>query len=493
MVVLASLAGCLNEVEEPTGGEDSGPADEPDAGGVAFTHSASGAATDPLALRGAAYPTGFDAVEPTIGIMSDGAMFMTAFRGVPTPFGEIDLDPTVIVSRDQGVTWTDTGPSLPTGNYLYNTFDPLVVVDKDTDRVFINDIMPVSCTVLSWSDDGGTSWLTNPDACGNRQVNDHQTLGASIPRLLTTVGYDKVLHLCFNNVGYVGCTASLDGGLTWRPQVPVYVEDENASNLCSGQTGHLRSNADGLVFLPASDCATGGRLPETSNRPVVYVSADDGLTWAKHIIADGPQILGTAHDVGIAFDEAGTMYATWIGVPGRVYMAHSQDDAMTWSEPIDVTPPEITATWYATAVAGAEGHLAFAYMGTDAEGGYENSALFSEASESSPNPEVWFPYIGIMTNATQSDVVHTVRGADHPFNRGPCGMTRCPGLYDFIGLDVDPDGRPWASFVDACLEECDTNPAVGQQGFGGILHAVTVSEGPSLHGGMLTPLAAEPL
>ena len=53
--------------------------------------------------------------------------------------------------------------------------------------------------------------------------------------------------------------------------------------------------------------------------------------------------------------------------------------------------------------------------------------------------------------------------AADPAVRGACGPGRCPGgILDFIDIELDSTGRPWAIFTDACVEACaqpDGEPA----------------------------------
>lgn len=421
---------------------------------------------------GGAYITGVGAVEPTIGVDKDGTLFMTGIlpgvRGAPT----------IMRSDDKGQTWTAVGATPHVA-----TLDPYVYVDPATGRVFQDDILPLGCGMTSFSDDKGKSWTTNPLGCGTPQVNDHQTLVAAKPRKLTTVGYPNVIYRCVNNVAYSACAVSLNGGLTFLQQVPVtgYLGVDPKHNpqttpLCSALTGHLEAAPDGRVYLPSIDCTV------LRSAPMVAVTEDDGLTWTTHII--NKDRVSDGHDVGIAVDEAGNVFANWVS-EGRMLLASSTDAGKTWSEPIDVTAPGLTATSFNAIAAGTDGRIALAYIGTDIEGGYEGKTKADDWKGAE-----WNAFLAVITDAlSPTPVVQTVTANDpsDPVARGQCGRTRCNGMTDFIEIVVDVEGRPWASFVDVCNDDCATSADgknTGNMGF-----AATLRAGPALRGA----LAALPL
>ena len=485
LVASALAAGCLTSDPATTAAVE----ELPSVSTEALVHGANGALlAAPAGLAqavGGQLSTGFDATEPTIGVAPDGAVYMTAM--VPRPVrGSM---PTIVRSLDSGLTWEDVGPAAHV-----NTNDPLVFVDPDTGRVYTDDILPLSCTFLSWSDDQGETWTTNPYACGNSQVNDHQTIVTAWPRTLPTVGYPKVVYHCANNVAYFACATSLNGGLTFGPQVPVDLGVDPAFELplCGATTAHLRAGPDGKVYLPKSECSI------QPSRPVVYVTEDDGLTWSKKVISE---TIMSPHEIGFGIDEENNLYATWPDEMSYQWYAYSTDGGDTWSEPVNITAPGVTATMFVAAASRGVGTLAFAYVGSTIEGGYEgkgtgNPGLAGDLLGQPALPEwdnaTWNGYIGVITDAlTPEPVIQTVTANDpaDPLARGLCGRTRCAGMNDFIDMVVDAQGRPWVAFVDVCTAECVTDPSVRNDvsvGFAG-----TLLRGPALltAGGELAPLA----
>jgi hypothetical protein len=43
-----------------------------------------------------------------------------------------------------------------------------------------------------------------------------------------------------------------------------------------------------------------------------------------------------------------------------------------------------------------------------------------------------------------------VSSSDNPLIRGTCGPVRCQAEFDFIDVQVGPDGSPWAVMIDGC-------------------------------------------
>jgi hypothetical protein len=233
----------------------------------------------------------------------------------------------------------------------------------------------------------------------------------------------------------------------------------------------------------------------------VYVTHDDGLTWQKKVISES---LMLPHEIGFTVDVEGNLYAFWPGTDGRQYYAFSIDGGDTWSEPRDVTAPGVTATMFTAAAAGGVGKVAFAYVGSTIEGGYEGKAtgnggltgdLLGQPSLPEWDNATWNAYIGVMTDALSDvPILQSVTANDpsDPLARRLCGGTRCHGMNDFIDMVVDGEGRPWVAFVDVCNTECAADPSMDSDialGFAG-----TLVSGPSLLADVkeLLPLAPPP-
>lgn len=436
---------------------------------------------------GAQFDLGFPSTEPTIAVGKDGALFMTAMRPNPNlgfapevPFANLRNGPVLMRTLDKGQSFEDVGPKLPTGeSQRLRSWDPFVISDPATGRVFMDDIYPLGCGTLAFSDDNGKSWTTNPASCGNPNVNDHQSLAVGKPRRLTTVGYPNVVYRCVNDGSIAGCAVSPTGGLTFTPQVPVWTINE-----CGTIFGHILTDTEGRLLVPKADC---------KGEAVIFLSEDDGLTYKKLLVAkEGSD--GDSHDLDVAVDEANNWHAVW-SREGRVLYSFSQDQGQTWSAPRDVTAPGVTATMFGAVAAGAPGKVAIAYVGTTIEGGYEGKTegnggiagnIFGQPDAPDWENATWNGYLAVIEDAFGNGTMQTVTVNDpsDPFARGLCGRTRCHGMNDFLDVAIDEQGRPWAAFVDVCSPACaaeagmDADFAMGTMG--------TLLSGPALRGDVAT-------
>lgn len=402
-----------------------------------------GGATAACETTGRQLEVGAGTFEPTMGADPDGNLYYARAdrNGVAIGFGA-----GVMRSADQGETWADVTPRLAGQDLPPETNDPMIYVDPSTGRVFQFHMSPVlTCSVMSFSDDAGETWTTNPVGCGPTGVWDHQSMVAAAPRVVQTLGYPNVLHQCVNAVYAAMCSRSLDGGTTWSPSTPAYLNESRSGTLYGAQHGHLAAGPDGTVYLPS---------PMMATVPTVWVSRDDGLTWQRSVIA--PTSIPFT-DPAVAVDGAGNVYATFVDHDGWLHYAVSTDQARTWSDAVPIAPG-VTATLPAIA-AGDPGRVVIAYPGTD-----DLPAGFgTPKGDVDPAAVAWGGYLSVSTDAlSASPTFTTVRATgDDPLMRGRAACAsggRCAYQVDFIDVLVDPAGRVFASLADGCTGACATTP-----------------------------------
>lgn len=429
---------------------------------------------------------GMDAREPTVAVDSTGAIYYAArdYSGGNTPPVSATQTP-LMKSTDGGLTWEDVSPRMVTDDREPpRSGDPMVVIDPWTDRIFQIELYDLVCNWLVYSDDGGDSWMSNPKACSSVVV-DHQTIGAGPPALATTVpvGYPNVVYVCVNQIANSHCSRSLTGGVTFESYHIVYPPvspAEGGCNLPGGIHGHVLVGPDGTVYLPRQYC----------DRAYAGISRDDGLTW--DLVDVAPSMGASDQDPNMAFDKAGNVYYFWIGTDEIPYLVWSSDSGRSWSEPVRVAPPHVTAANLPAIAAGDDGRIGVMYMATDdtetppAEGTDWDNVTFDA-------------YITVSLDATATDPTFaTVRAnpVGDALYRGDCTHQRCGFVREFGDATLAPDGSFYAAFVDACLRpdeprakdarDCNTLAADFGEGNGHLGYVIRM-EGVSL---LSTPVAS---
>ncbi|HEV2756824.1 MAG TPA: sialidase family protein [Actinomycetota bacterium] len=414
------------------------------------------------------YRVGLPAGEPTIAISRRGDLFFPSIDVSSSPPNHVE----VLKSADEGKTWTIVSPKIGPANRHPVSLDPYVWVDPATDRIYNIDLT-VACSLMSFTDDRGETWTTNPLACG-RPVNDHQTLFGGPPSVSPTVGYPSVIYYCWNDVGSSSCSKSLDGGLTFTPTgspsftgvQPSAASENSQVPFCGGLHGHGVVGDDGTVYVPKESCL----------QPWLAISKDEGATWENVKVSNisaGDGILDPSVDV----DKKGNIYYTWTGGDRRVYFTTSTDGGATWSKATVVTPPGVHEANLATLDVGGVGKVAIAFMGSENSPWRHNCAKKDKCPESSEyDKTTWNGYVTTTTNALDGQptfVSTAVNPPKDPITRGRCGPGRCGLVFDFIDVGIAPDGSAYATFVDACVAICaDKNGASNYGSDGVVVHIV---------------------
>jgi hypothetical protein len=431
---------------------------------------------------------GEDGAEPSIGVTSDGAIFFQAFEKT-------------MKSTDGGRTWANVNPAFA----LPTTLDPYLWVDPVTDRVFANQLY-VACSYLTFTDDGGQSWLANPAACGT-PVNDHQkmTTGAYVPgspldlaASLHQSVYPNVVYYGVNGLADSRIAMSIDGGLTFPfvaetfPAVPT----GEGADCGGGLHGNIVAAPDGTVYVPSRSGCPGPR-DRTLGGPVVARSLDNGLTWTNVVLGDE---VGTPYDdknSDLGVDSEGNVYIAFPGGDNRMWLATSTDQGASWSEPFLMSPDQGTSTMPAL-VAGSPGRIAAAYYcvwdpatsllnDTIEPGRFAGELAVPDHVEDSARWSLCVTYSLDALSDAPTFTTFRVTG-DDPVQVG--GISTNSGdssgaernLLDFIDAVVDADGRLFVAFADGCVSDDCRGPNATPDDSRDALGTVAILEsGPSLH------------
>src|SRR3954452_14840928 len=313
-------------------------------------------------LKVVPHPIGAASGEPTIGVDKKGDVFFPAdnFDNADGAVAHTDL----LRSTDRGKTWKNVSPTFQGQPTHQKSLDTYLYLDKDLGRVFFVDLLG-GASQITRSDDQGTTW--NEGFGAALGVNDHETIttgvppaGFSLPLLDPT--FPKLAYYCANTVAEVTCARSLDGGRTFtqvNSPFPTHITNNPPlSALCSSLTGHLITDKDGRLYVASS-----WNSPACDGRVFVAMSPDGGMTWNESVISD--KVLNPEHEVTLAADKAGTIYATWDDSLHHLpYLAVSKDHGATWSKPIMIAPPGVTESNFPTIDASRPGRIAVGFPGS---------------------------------------------------------------------------------------------------------------------------------
>jgi len=364
-------------------------------------------------------------VELNLGVLPNGHIFVGTWDGPHK-------------STDDGLTWTNIN-NIGAGISANVAADRTLTVDKQTGRVFQDDTT-LGCTILAWSDNEGASWLRNPLACG-ASATDHEKIAVG-PRTSTFADpsgaqYPNVVYVCANGLVDDACGISLDGGLTFTTGEPHGVN-------CAFQ-GQPVADSAGVLYEPSVACG-----------PQVRVSANNGLTWVVHTVpVTASQETGPLADVATTPD--GTLYFLYEDTSYHVKYVYSKNQGSSWSSPVDLTPVGVTSAEFPVIVGGDNGRIGVAFYGTTDLG------MVNKDPGAAGTGVAWNGYVGVITGAdTLLPTVQVVQAtpSGDPLHYGCISKDAgCGGdpIADYMDIDVGPDGRLYAAFMDACLPGCTSH------------------------------------
>jgi hypothetical protein len=412
-----------------------------ESGGLEFTLTVtlSGApatrGTDPTRPANATvFVTDEEGGEPTLAALEDGRILVASGSGV--------------LRFNPDGTYEDVTP--PVDAAASQTLDPFLVGDPVSGRVYISQL--ASCMRLSWTDDGGDSWVTNPMMCGGPEQH-HQKLAAGPGPLPGT----RMLHIATMNLAswlltddvVIVHTSSHDNGATWvqRPAMvkeTAGMEARAVGNIAVGPEGHV-------VYIIAYLC---DGFVDAEYEGVAVGMIDGALRqweWTR-IAPGGGRCEGI--DPGIATNSA-NVFAAWEDISagvGKVWWASaSLDVGGTWGAPHEIATPGLGSFAF-TDLAASDSGLAALFLATP------DTIL---GPTQAPGWARWYPYLATYDVATPSEGWDLVRIQDDPVQvgpicmDGPMCMDGARNLLDFVDVQFAPDGSIVMAYADGCEAECE--------------------------------------
>jgi hypothetical protein len=332
--------------------------------------------------------------------------------------------------------------------------DPQLWRDPLTNRVWYTTIggslltaeVAICQVDLSYSDDDGATWVNNPDQpLWGCPAFDFPRPFTGPPRAGEKLRsrYPQVLYICKSAhiMPDRQCWKSLDGGVT-------FVEIPG-----SGQYSAWTADVTGVIY-GVSD----GQL---------NMSGDGMTSWLHVPVPDG-------FNGRLSVDRSGNVYLVGIDARNlpvvtfarRPYQTAKRKQPVTWRTPLEVQLPGVQHVHQVALAVGVPGQVAVAYVGSgDQNGDDGGSSLFHTGG----------PHHGYLTMTDdvfaatpvfRSVQVDSARAALLPYGfpagRVPPGLANTsttPSRADYIGVDVAPDGAPWAVFFkDTCNTPVTCNP-----------------------------------
>jgi hypothetical protein len=381
----------------------------------------------------------------TIGVTHTGTvLFAPRDDNTATPPTDTTQGPEFVVrSRDHGASWHALSSGGPTTGGLV---PPWMDVDPQTSRIWFLTTLPNLCGArISWSDDDGDHWQTNPKVGCPGQGGERVLEGPAPPGGARPHGYRHVVYYCANGGLDIGptvlaCYRSLDGGRTFAAVTGV-PDPPHQPGACG--INHVArpgvAGPDGNLYFTLDLCGNLG----------IAISRDEGDTWRQRRIARTS--ISDVYTTSVATDAAGNVYVAWLAGRGQSagvqrrglpYVVMSRDHGRRWSRPMLVAAPGVRQALHVAITAAGAGHIAISYLGSSRSA---TDAAFDGYITQSNNFLVRRP------------VFYSAAVDQQPLYPGSHAETFGDRLF-FIGDAFAPDGTPWAAFH--CLDE---PPCPGQR------------------------------
>src|SRR5947208_3716040 len=321
-------------------------------------------------------------------VPSGGAGILEGFTEQVSPDAETNAtEPSVAIDRSDGtvyVAWQASGTHVARSDNGGRTFVQTAIADvfgndlgdvdvrvggptpctvattsclPGTHRVYVTSLEKLPLTLqthLAYSDDRGAHWTVNEVAATNPSFIDRPWLAVYPSK--TNANMDDV-YISYHDfsASQIWVAGSTDGGQTFV-QTNVFANNPLAEvqSFCNTVPSDIEVDPEtGDVYVqwitadPVANTTQGCNISQAENFHQVYVahSADGGLTWDAHLVADtGPNTNTDEIFATLTVDDSGTStaggnvysaFAENINGPSAfdIWFSHSSDRSMTVSAP----------------------------------------------------------------------------------------------------------------------------------------------------------------
>lgn len=417
---------------------------------------------DPVVL-----PQPTDGGEPTLAVMADGTLFITAKAGNQDKPSLYEGASWLWRSRDGGASWSTLRepirevPTTPVTREPVRASDPDVLVSNDGWVYYLDwwitraplvvpPGLPVGLPgptnfVVERSQDGGETWEKTPTT-----IPADEGLGVDRPWLVS--GKAGFVGIAYNGMGDVisggspglRFVTSTDHGATWG--TPITAVPEKAGEFLL--IGRPFALGETRIVMPYGRVVDAGDDYPFNDPAEVHVawSDDQGATWKTTMLATEPEGFDQIWPVQGTSSPDGNAFVAWSAVNGtsRVLSYAQSGDGATWNTPQRLTSSGASMLpWIA---AQSAQRFAVGYFNSTHEGDPRNATSetewFAAATETLDGGTTW-------AAAVASD------GAVKLGRLCPIG-TFCERdrvsdreLLDYVGLIYGPDGALHFSWTES--------------------------------------------
>lgn len=456
---------------------------------VAFTGSGT-IVTSPVTVVPCLSTTGYGGAETRVVVVPDGTPAGTLvyepaivtpglagtgyLDGAPGPRPSTQVSPGGLAfSGDQAGSWRFVEPAGQTwvpqddqlyadrssGWLYYYALSPDPVPQSGTP---LQDQLPAGYAQLMASPDDGATWYHSAlpgyvESENPRFTSAPAPAGRRAPAPYST--HPDVVYWCGNDALFTwavneatepatglqpvpsdrACYRSFDGGVSWNlasvlfsTPLPQHSQCGTAGeDFSAGDANYPQGAPDGSLYV----------LVTCGGKSYLARSTDEGTTWP---IMTGPGGVPRTvpADGELRVDPQGNLYLV-AQVGDALDLWTSTDEGQVWQGPQDMTEPGATglAEWF-MAEAGT-GEVAVSYLAhSGSSAGYAG-------------------YLSVTQDALDAAPLFYGSTLDRPGSPVYAG-TPAEARDDFIGVDIGPDGTPWASFFGSCAAG-DPDPACAGQ------------------------------